>query len=373
MLHIDLPTRAEIEALANHRGAAAVSIYLSTSPLPQASNGDRIELKNLAKAAIAEMEQSGTDKRDVRAIEDSVEALIGDDDFWADQANSLAIFATPQSIRTFRLGNKLANTIEVSDRFLIKPILRAVTFPHNAYVLAISMGAVRLIEVSADLPPHEVSVPGLPDGAADAAGRSSHIERKGNMASGESTSESALLIRYSRAVDHALRPVLAGHTRPLIIAAAEPMASIFRSVCSYPHVADEVMPGTADRTSDHEIAAAARATLDRIYSSEITAFGEVFSSRSTQDRATSDLGRAARAATFGAVETLIVDMDAEVPGFVSDDDGAITYAKAADGVNYSVTDEIARRALLSGARVIAARREDVPGGHELAAVLRYPI
>lgn len=373
MLHIDLPTRTEIEVLAKYRGTSAVSLYLATTPLTQAALADRIELKNLVKTAVAEMEQCGTDKRAIRAIEESIEALIGDDDFWVDQANSLAIFATPESIRTFRLANRLANAVEVSDRFLIKPLIRAVTFPHNAYVLAISMGAVRLIEVSASLPPHEVSVPGLPEGAADAAGRSSHTERKGNMASGESTSESALLTRYSRAVDRALRPVLVGHTRPLIIAAAEPMASIFRSVCSYPHVAAEVIPGNADHTPDHEIVAAARVVLDRIYSSEIDAFGEIFSSRSTHGRATCDLGRAARAATFGAVEALIVDMDASVPGFVGEDDGAVTYSKETDGVNYSVTDEIARRALLTGARVIAARREDIPGGNELAAVLRYPI
>ena len=178
MLHIDLPTRAEIEKLAGHRGSPSVSIYLRTTPVTRETPGDRIELKNLLKTAIAQMEASDTPKRAIWPIEQSVEALIGDDAFWVGQANSLAIFATPERIRTFRLPNHLSNAVEVSDRFHLKPLMRSVTFPHNAYVLAISMGAVRLIEVSADLPPEEVKVHGLPAGAPTPPGGAA-IWRKG--------------------------------------------------------------------------------------------------------------------------------------------------------------------------------------------------
>lgn len=373
MLHIDLPTRAEIEKLAGHRGSPSVSIYLRTTPVTRETPGDRIELKNLLKTAIAQMEASDTPKRAIWPIEQSVEALIGDDAFWVGQANSLAIFATPERIRTFRLPNHLSNAVEVSDRFHLKPLMRSVTFPHNAYVLAISMGAVRLIEVSADLPPEEVKVHGLPAGAADAAGRRSHLEKRGDMVSGEATSENAILTRYARAVDHALRPALAGHERPLIVAAAEPMASIFRAVCSYPHLAAKGISGANDRTKDADLAASARAVLDENYADEIGQLRGLYAAREKQGRSTQDVAQAARAATFGAVDTLIVDMDAEVPGTVADEDGAVAFAANADGVNYSVTDEIARRALLSGARVVSARRADVPGGGDLAAILRYAV
>ena len=203
MLHIDLPTRADIEALAAWRRAPAVSIYVATTPLTQETDVDRIELKNLLRAAVAEMEAGGTPKREVWPIQVAVGELVDDQDFWAVQANSLAIFATPDRIRTFRLPNRLASQVEVSDRFHIKPLLRAVTFPHHAYVLAIGMGAVRLVEVDADLPPSEVKVPGLPKDMSDALGRRSHGARTGAGTSGEEQSEHALLTRYARAVDQA--------------------------------------------------------------------------------------------------------------------------------------------------------------------------
>jgi len=373
MLHIDLPTRDEVEKLAGYRASPAVSIYLRTTPVTQNTKADRIELKNLLKVAITEMEEAGFPKRSISSIHQSVETLINDDEFWVRQANSLAIFATPESIRTFRLPNKLSNTVEVSDRFHLKPLIRSVTFPHHAYVLAIGMGAVRLVEVSADLPPHVVSVPGLPRDAAEAAGRRSHLERSGDMQSGESSSENALLTRYARVVDQVLRPVLAGDTRPLIVAAVEPMASIFKNVCSYPRVADQVISGSADHVPEHELAASARGVLDAIYADEIKSLGDLYAKREAQGRATADVAQAARAATFGAVDTLIVDMDISISGTVGDEDGAVVFAEHADAVNYGVVDEIARRALQSGARVIAARRADIPGGGDLAAILRYPV
>jgi hypothetical protein len=371
MLHIDLPTHADIDALVAHRAAPAVSIYVSTTPLTQDAALDRIELKNLLKAAVAEMEAGDTPKRSIWPIEQAVEAIIEDDDFWMHQANSLAIFATPERIRTFRLPNKLTSMVEVSDRFHLKPLIRSVTFPHNAYVLAIGMGSVRLVEVDADLPPQVVKVPGLPKDMASALGRRSHTASTAEGRSGEETSDHALMSRYARTVDQALRPVITGDSRPLIIAATEPMASVYRSVSTYPHTASHVIAGSADHVAEHDLAASARGVLDQLYADDIAAIAELYATREGQGRATTDVAGAARAATCGAVDTLIVDMDAVVTGTV-DDDGAVTFTEGADAATYGVVDEIAQRTLLAGGRVVSARRADVPGGGDLAAILRYP-
>ncbi|MBA3326250.1 MAG: hypothetical protein H0T41_13595 [Rhodobacteraceae bacterium] len=372
MLHIDLPSRADIGQLAAHRAQPTVSIYLRTTPVTQDTQIDRIELKNLLKTAVAEMEAHHTPKRSIWPIEEAVTGLIEDDAFWVDQANSLAIFASPERLVTFRLANRLTNMVEVSDRAHLKPLLRAVTFPNHAFVLAIGIGACRLVEVSADLAPHEVSVPNLPKDFNQALGKRSHLEQ-GAMGRTGAMSESALLNRYARTVAAALRPVLSGHERPLIVAASEPLASIYRSVSSYPHTAEQVIAGSADHTPDHELADAARGVLDAIHADRIAALKEIYATRENQGRATSDVVMAARAATFGAIDTLIVDMDATVPGTIAEEDGAVTFADAPSAGTYGVVDEIASRALRSGARIIAARKSDVPGGGELAAILRYPI
>jgi hypothetical protein len=81
----------------------------------------------------------------------------------------------------------------------------------------------------------------------------------------------------------------------------------------------------------------------------------------------------ARAATFGAVDTLMVDIDAGVPGQVDDQTGAVRFARTATGDVHDVTDEIARRAWLSGARVLAVRDQEIPGRGPVAAMLRYSV
>ena len=373
MLHIDLPTHAQIDQLARFRGFPALSIFLRTTPLTQDVKADRIELKNLLKMAADQMHKADVDKRTASAVAEHVHDVIEDDAFWTRLSHSLAIFTTPDSIQTFRLPNRLTNAVEVSDRFHISPLIRAVTFPHEAYVLATGIGSTRLIEVTADLPPATVSVSGLPRDFNQALGKRSHIERPGGMAGQEESSENALLTRYARTVDNALRHTLAGHETPLIIAAAEPMASIYRKVSSYPHTANDVISGSADDTPDHVLATEARKILDKIYAGEIDAFKTLYAERAAQGRATSDVAQAARSATYGAVDTLMVDMDASVSGHVDDEDGAVAFDAQPDGHNYSVLDEVARRAMQSGARVIAARSTDLPAGGKLAAILRYPM
>ena len=44
-------------------------------------------------------------------------------------------------------------------------------------------------------------------------------------------------------------------------------------------------------------------------------------------------------------------MDEDVPGLIDEETGAMTLDEKADAVNYDVTDEIARRAWLTGARM----------------------
>src|SRR5215475_12872615 len=128
ILHTDVPTRAQLDRLLGAREPSSVSIYLPTDP---ASRGDaeRIELKNLAGEATRQLRDADAARGDVAAIEDELADLVDDDEFWRYQARSLALLLTPTAGSTFRLANNLAALVEVSDRFHLKPLLRAVTFP----------------------------------------------------------------------------------------------------------------------------------------------------------------------------------------------------------------------------------------------------
>jgi len=373
MLHVDIPTLAEIRALHQARADACVSIYVSTTPQTQNVKASRIAFGNLSKAALDQLEAAAFDKRRRALLEDELAALGEDDAFWRLQAHSLAVLATPDSMRTFRLATAISDSVEVSDRFHIKPLLRAIAFPQQAFVLARSENAARLVEVLPDLPPSYVRVPDLPKSAADAVGRASLNNLTQGTRIANAQGQTVLLRQYARRVDASLRPILAGRETPLILAATEPLGPIFRTVSTYPALAVEGIATSPDRLSDSELAGAVRPVLDRLYAAQVGAARELFQTRLGQRRATTDVGEAARAATKGSVELLLVDIDNALPGTVDDVDGAVSLASAPSAATYDVMDEIAGRAIVTGARLLGVRRQDIPDGAPLAATLRYPI
>ena len=301
MLSVDIPTAADLRSLAAFRGDACASIYLPTTPVTAHVDADRIVFKDLSKEVVRQLEASGADKRRVTALQEHLDDLVDDDEFWRRQARSLAVLATPDNVRTFRVPNALEPLAAVSDRFHLKPLPRAVAFPNACYVLALAEGAVRLVEVPADLAPTLVRVEGMPKDAASATHRATINDRSPSGRLQGSEGQKVLLRQFARSVDHALRPLLAGAGIPLVLAAAEPLASIYRSVNTYAHLAGETIDGSPVHMTEAQLADRARPVLDGVYREEIAAWNALFEQRRDTARATSDVAQAARAAAFGAV------------------------------------------------------------------------
>ena len=118
MWHLDIPTESELRLLATISPPAVVSIYLPTTPISQDAAADAWVLHNLVKEAMSAVRQ---------------------------QPDLLQLIAA--------------------------------TTAQDAHVLCLSEGAVRLIDVAADLPPREVKVADLPTDAASAIGKSSINDR----------------------------------------------------------------------------------------------------------------------------------------------------------------------------------------------------
>lgn len=377
MLHTDIPNRLDVEALATTREPGCVSIYVPAGTLPTEADQAKIQLKNLLRTAVDQLVAADTPAALVSAITESVEELIGDRDFWRYQSTSLAVFVTATSRTTYRLPSVLVSAVEVSDRFYIKPLLRAVTFPQAALVLALAQNSVRLIEISANQPANRLDIEDLPEDVADAVGlesvrgRNPETNDRGGRVQGDE-GHKVRMREYSQAIVKAIRPKVVTTSRPMILAGAEPLVSIYRSVSSHPRLTEDVIAGNPEERSDEQLAAAARPILDALYAAELDDIKERFGSNAAHGRAVTDLTDIARAAIGNAIDTLLFDIDHSISGSIDETTGAITFDDEDDAINYGVIDEIVRRALLSGAKVFAVRQDDVPGGNGVAAMVRFP-
>ncbi len=371
MHHVDIPTLAQIKTLIEKRADACVSIYVPTVPLTQDIGAARIALKNLAAEAVRQLQEVKFDKRRLAGIEEQIEELAEDDEFWRVQANSLAIFATPDTMQTYRLPNKLAAEVEVSDRFHVKPLLRAVSFPFEAYVLVIAQDSARLIEVTRDSLAAEVKVAALPRDVSETSGRANPKARSPRRKLQGEEGYKSRLKQYCRAIDTALRPVLAGREIPLILATVESTAALYRSVNSYPHLSGALIGGNHEKMKPEEIAAAAREILSRENEARVEALMRQFKDRQAAGLASADLDEVARASVAGAVSTLLVDIDETIPGRVDEKTGAVTLVGKESAKTYDVVDEIAGHVILNGGTVVGVRKADLPKEKPLAAIFRF--
>lgn len=371
MWHTDIPSQAELRTLATLREPGVVSIYLPTTPV-STDDRDPLTLRNLVDEAVARLRESETlDKADVLEVEEELYDLVDDGMFWTYQGYGLAVFATVTRRAVYRLPLEVEPRVHVSDRAFLKPLVSVLSHSSTCHVLALSENDVRLVEVSSDLPATTTAVPGLPKDAASAVGKSSIKDRshRGRLVGSEG--KRVHLRAYARAVDAALRPVLSGNDVPLVLAAVEPIRSIFRSVSSYPHLADGAIETNPDRLTDQQLAEEARGVLDGLFTTRMQDLAELFDARRSEGRAVTDIADAARAATAGAVETLVVDRSATFLGSVADD-GTVAFDDGTDdGTAYGVVDEVVRRVLLTGGDVLSVDAALVPGGQPLAAMLRW--
>ena len=212
-MYLDLPSPAEVRSLLSVSGPMCVSIYLPTTPRSDDADAERIAFKNLASDAVAQLNAAGIDKRESAAFAEAFNELDDDPVFWRYQANSLAVFATVDELRAFRLASRLEPVAMVATRFFVKPLLRALAFPNAGFVLSLAQGSVRLLEFGRDFGPYEVDVADLPTdldsfvqsvpGANSAAGF--------GVLSPEG--RSSRMRKYARQVDRALR-VRAARSRP---------------------------------------------------------------------------------------------------------------------------------------------------------------
>jgi hypothetical protein len=371
MRNIDLLNRDELIRIAGIREPGSVTIYVPTSAELNESDQARIEVKSRLREAVAQLEAASTDAAAIDSITNAVDELLIDGDFWRRQSNSLAIFVNRSTLSTFRVGDNLVGLTGVSDRFMITPLLRAATFGHSAFVLALSQNAVRLIDISPALSASEVLVPELPRDLKSTVALDLTNDRDTLAHLRMSEEPKVRMKEFSQAIDRALQPVLAQSDRPVVLAADEPLASIFRSVSSSPRLVEPAIGGNPEERSADELAASAAPILDAVHAKELATQVTRFEEASSPDLTDSTLDGVAVAATSKAIDTLFVDIDQHIPGYVDELSGVITRSETEDAFDYDVVDEIVRRALLSDARVIAVRAGEVPGAGPVAAILRF--
>lgn len=368
MLYLDPFSEPDFRRLDAIRANHCVSIYLPTHTVSRETEQDKILFKNSVRKALSQLSEADADKRRVARIEAHLQALADDTSFWNYLAESLAVLVTPDAIETCRLPRAVSVEVEVSDRFHLKPLIPLLAFPHAAYVLDIAQNQVRFWSVT-EGQMQEILVPGMPKSFSDAL-----EQRTGNNESVDMRQNEQRQVRqrqFAHAIEEALRPVLLNQKTPLVLAGVDTMLAYYREADTYPHTEGEAISGNQEHRRLDEFAAEVRAIVSRSFEGTISKHLDRVEALRNDRRSSTDVTEIALAAQQGRVESLVVAVDREIYGTLTDGNKSIVPREKAGAATYDVLGEVVGLTLRQGGEVIGAKEKELPEGFQIAAIFRY--
>jgi len=370
MLPADIPDTDRLLELMDHRDEASVTITIPSSPLPNDHERIRIGLRNAVDEAERQLTEKNLPRGAAAPVIDALRGLNDDDEFWRQQSRSLVVLAAPGLLEAFRLANDLQEHVAVGDRFDTGTLLRAVAFPHRAFVVELTQGGARLIEFGPDQGPIERGL-SLPDDHALMLERTTTDGRFDRHRADGATGDRPERERYARTVqDEVVKAVPANV--PLILWASAELAPAYREVNTHELLLDASIEQHPDSLDEQRLSAEVRTILDTYYAAELDRWRERFGTLRAESLATSRIAEVAAAAAAAGVADLHFDIDNTDEGTI-DEFGHIERADEPGPDTYALVDDLAAQVLRAGGTVRAVRNKDLIDGSPVAAVLRFPV
>jgi hypothetical protein len=381
---MQMMTTSELQWLVGQQRPPCLSLYLPTHRRRPETEQDRIRFKNLLAQAVGLLRGSYPD-RDVAQFLKPVEAL-STSDFWEHQEDGLAVFCSPDTFSYYCLPVSVPEIVVVSGTFHTKPLVGYLNSNRHYFVLSISQKDVQLYQGT----PHTLSgvdVQALPKdlrelvsesgarpylsvrGGAGSSGQSKihHGHRLGDEGSKKD------LMKYFRAIDRALWPILRDERAPLVLAAVSYYHPLFQAATRYPYVLGEGIEGNVERMSSDELREAAW-RLVSAYEADVE--GELlgqYERAQPAGRASNVLPDIAKGVAQGRVRALLHEAGKTVWGRIDPSTGdVVVHAQQQDVNDADIIDDLCELTILKGGEVfeISTKAPSLQGS-PVGAIYRY--
>lgn len=360
----------DIDRLVGDHAGPCVSIYLPTSVITEDTDKDRIRLKNLRSEAFDQLTGRGLRRPDAEAILLPVDDLLEDDSFWPYLSDGLAIFASPEMHALYRVPMAPPPGVRVGDRFHLKPLLPLLTEDGVFHIVAVSQSEVRLLEGTRHhVTPVEIG--GAPGNMADALRRRGRDPdraplRRWQGDEGKAAVPSVLHAGRSRAPAGVRQTWRAAGVRGV-----DYLFPIYREATAYRYLVDQPISGNPDQMTASELHARAWPIVAPVFARPRQEALQAYRSLQGSGRTSTDLETILGAALDGRVDTLFVELSAEVFGAFDPTRRTMTVHGEPQPGDRDLAAQAARWAFGTGARIFAGEPPEIPEGGPLAAIFRY--
>jgi hypothetical protein len=327
-----------------------------------------------------------------------VEGLLLDANFWQHQGDGLAVFLSPEFSQTFRLPSRFDELAVVGRKFHINPLLPMLNGDGQFHILAISLNRIRLFLGTRDTLT-EVDLSGIPTSMEEAlhmddpekhldfhtgstgTGMPKGTTPEGRPAvfhgqgTGSDEDDKKNILRFFHYVKEGLANVIEDKEAPLILVGVDYLLPIYRETNSYSRLIQGEVVGSPEGMSEKEMHRRAWELVKPIFEAERKDALERFERLEGQqsDLVTTDLETAVKAAVHGGVDSLLIPVGVQRWGRFVRDKNRITLEEGLGPENEDLLDLAARQTFLNSGRVFVVRPEELSGGGDLAAILRFEI
>lgn len=369
-----------LKALGGSREPPCISLYQPTHRHHPDNQQDPIRYRNLRR----DMEDSLREKypaRDVHALVEKYQVLETDDLFWNHRTDGLAILSSPGTFQIFELQRPVQELLVVANNFYTKPLVRILQSADRYQILCLSRQEARLYEGNRDaLDP--VDLPDVPSTLTAALGTeltqprvAARTSAGGTIRHGAGQKADEVDLdrdRFFRAID---RAILQNHSRPsglpLMLAALTEHHAPFRALSHNPFLLADGIQTDPDSLDLDRLRTLAWEKMEPVYLQRLARLLDRYHAAQSQQLASNDVVKIARATVVGRVSGLLVEADRQIPGRIDALTGEIEPGDLRDPETGDVLNDLAEIVLKLKGEVVVVPAERMPCCTGIAATFRF--
>jgi hypothetical protein len=386
---MDIFLKEDLKELVQRRNGKLVSIYLPMYRAGAEVQQNRIRLKNTLNEAEKELLGIGRSRTEIEAILQPAVKLLHDDIFLNHQSDGLALFLTDDWSCYYRLPETFEETLIVTDRFHIKPLIPFISNNLRFFLLTLSLDEVQLYHgdryhlekiesdgfpksmdeaLRFDDPERELQFHTQTDSPVATGARPAEFH--GHGVSGE-TRKKDRVERYLHKVTQGVYGIIGDQVAPLLLAGVDYLLAIYREVNNYSHLISESIVGNTERKSSRELHDEAKKIVEPVITQEREQLVSQYHALRDAEKASESLAKIIPAAYQGRVKGLFVAKDREVWGNFDPESLKVRISEERDLGTDDLLDLAVVHTFIYGGEIYVVSEGEVPGSGVASAVFRY--
>lgn len=387
---MELMTKEAINRLTDEDQGPCLSMFapLETGK-PDTRHHNKGRIIALLRDARDALSEAGIRDRRAAKLLAPIEKLAEECPFWEHASTGIAIFRSPRLFEYFRLPCGFEQQLHLGEWFHLKPLIPLLSRDGVFYVLALSQKQVRLIGCS-DSGFKELEVPGIAAYIAElaapgspeqhfqmrplsrVAGRASGsvIHRQGDVP--DRMAERKHLSHLVHLVERAVARLLHPSGAPLVLAAVEELASLYRQVNTHPGLLPEGLRGSPDRVRARDLREKALPLVETCIRDLKREARAKYEELRPSGRATAEVKRICAASVRGNIRSLFVDLARRKWGTFDRRTGDIEPHETYQPGDRDLVEQTAVETYLRDGKLWQAEAGELPDGACMAAIFRAP-